>query len=292
MSTIFLQTCKRGIDVAEETLFFALSTYGIEPENLGSALMDAGLEDRDLLLDLMLFHDNRTRLGVERIVDGSALSKEQQDRIVATVTERIGPIRFMPGTQQPFELEVGEHGVVAMIAKLYLTRSLDADICRSLDTYLPHEERFAPKVMLRCRGEQFTGDESSIVCRVIEAAAQEGDYFLELFGTTLEILAGRQQSMSCEQCLLAKRSELLQSLKGIREFEKKLEQYGMEYLLMQKYPVPTESVELVYEQLRTVTYITDQLLALQPPYGGGIQQRDYGAFSSDQDLDRLFRLLS
>ena len=98
--------------------------------------------------------------------------------------------------------------------------------------------------------------------------------------------------MSSEECLLAKRDELLESLRSIREFEKKQEQFGMEYLLMQRYPVPTESVEVVSDRLRTVIFITDKLLNLRPADCSALLQRDFGTFSSDQDLGRLFRILS
>ena len=287
-----LELSERGIQVPEETLFFAESTYGIEPADLGTTLAEGNFAEHELLLELMLFPDKSTRLGVERIIDGVALSVEQEDRIAGAVADGVESVRFCPAGQQPFLLQLERAAVLHMVAKLYLTRSIDAEICRCLGEHVPAETSLEAKLTLRCRGDQFSGDERSIVCRVIETGSQEGPHFQELFRTTLEILAGRQQSMSSEECLLAKRTELLEGLRGIREFEKKQEQYGMEYLLMQRYPVPTESVEVVSDRLRMVMLITDKLLKLRPASRSGRLQHNFGTFSSDQDLDQLIRILS
>lgn len=283
----------RGLVITEETLFFAESTYGINADELAEVLADESFEDRYVLLELMLFPDHETRMSVEQIIYNSALAKAQEPAIVKSLVGSIDSLLFYTRDRRiSFWLSVPETVLASLVAKLYLTRTLDDSICHCLEQHLSIESCTQAKIILRCRGDQFPADSCDILCRLIQAAPPSGADFLMLFQAGLEILAGRAEGMSCEECFLKTYRHLLESLRTIREFAKKQDQYGLEYLLMQNYPVPTESEELVLDRLRVVAKITDELLRLQPAATYPLLQRDLGDFTSGQDLDHLFRILS
>ena len=66
----------------------------------------------------------------------------------------------------------------------------------------------------------------------------------------------------------------------------------MEYLLMQNYPVPTESQENIEDMLRKYNCIIDDILHLENPQDIYLGRRDLGSFNSSNDLHRLFKTLS
>lgn len=283
----------QGRVISEETLFFAESTYGISVEGFGAALADKSFEDREILLGFICFPDDGIRLSVEQIINGSALTKAQESAVGQALIQETGEIRLYNEDHKiAFQLCVGESVLASLVAKLYLTRRLDEIICNCLEEHLCLESFTRAKIILRCRGDQFPADSCEIFCRLIRAAALDEAAFLEIFQTGLEILAGRVEGMSCEQCFLEKKRELLDRLKTIGEFAKRQNKYGFEYLLMQKYPVPTESEELVLARLRVVAKITDELLCLGPASPPFPCRRDLGDFIPGQDLDQLFRILS
>jgi hypothetical protein len=281
----------RGLSISDETLFFAESTYGISPDGLESALADENFEDREVLLGLICFPDRQSRAAVEQIVEGRAITPEQESAIGAALIGQTGEIRFHTADRQiTFGVDLPDSVLSTLVAKLYLARQLDEAICRCLEEQLDRETSIEAKIILRCRGDRIAPDAREILCRLVSGGAGTTG-FIEIFQTGLEILGGRAENMSCEQCFLEKKRELLESLKTIREFTRKQDQYGFEYLLMQRYPVPTDSEELVLERLRVVSKITDELLRLGPASGPHLLERSLGDFTP-QDLDNLFRTLS
>ena len=104
------------------------------------------------------------------------------------------------------------------------------------------------------------------------------------------ILSETPKGMRPEEHFFKQKRQLRQTLAEIRIFQKKMEQYGMEYLLMQKYQVPSESEEMVIEQLSQIESIL-RILGLKDPNEVYLGRRDLGAFDSDEDMERLFRTL-
>ena len=118
-----------------------------------------------------------------------------------------------------------------------------------------------------------------------------GDKILDLFTLMVTLLAQRQENEGIEEYLLGRRRQLIKKLREIREFEQKRDHYSMEYLMMQRYPIPHESEEQVLDQLRMVTVITDVILGLPPDPSFQAELRNLGTYGCRTDISDIIRML-
>ncbi len=158
----------------------------------------------------------------------------------------------------------------------------------------PPPDAQSAKIVLRCRGDRFAGASRRFLCSLIEKAADRKHNFAELFHLSLTLLAELPCDISAEAYFLDRKSVLNDTLKNIREFERKKDHYGMEYLMMQRYQVPIDSEETVLHRLELLSTITDDLFKLLPASTQYVRQLDLGGFNptKNNDLDKLFNRLS
>ena len=173
-----------------------------------------------------------------------------------------------------------------------MDRQLDPIIVSALNTYLPENLNVVVKVFMRCNNLSFSEMNRRFLCLALEKSAGHSKIDADVIELLFTTASQAPQQKTIVEYLFEQREHQKKLLNDIREFEKKANQYGMEYLMMQNYPVPHESEENVSQALRKFTIIIDDLLNLRNPKDGYISRRDLGAFDTDNDLDRLFRSLS
>jgi hypothetical protein len=290
-----LGVMESGLVVFRDTLFFAESTYGLGGEELECALSDPEFEDRNIILELVFFPDRQLRSIVERTLNDSIFSREHEERIIEELVRVQKSVQLrIPDSGLSFQVPVTRSLLASMVEKLYILRVPDQKIFSALGESVSPEIALSAKILLRCRGDRFSDTSRYFLCRLIEKVSDKGHDFEKLFHLSLVFLAEMGQQTSAEAYFLEQKRVLADKLRNIREFERRKEQYGMEYLMMQRYQVPHESEDDVLERLQLLTTITDDLLGLLPPSVQHIQQRSLGEFNSkqDQDMDKLFRTLS
>ncbi len=82
-------------------------------------------------------------------------------------------------------------------------------------------------------------------------------------------------------------------LETIQQFEQKQDRYSMEYLMMQRYPVPPDSFENTFEKLRKLDIIINDILCLDTLFESSEPHaRDFGRFDSKTDMQDILNLLS
>jgi hypothetical protein len=286
---------ENGLVVSRDTLFFAESTYGLGGEELESALSDPEFEDRDIILELVFFPNHQMRSMVERNLADSIFKREHEQRILEQLVcaQKSVQLRIVD-SELSFRVSTSRNLLASMVEKLYIRRVLDQKICAALQENVSAETARSAKILLRCRGDRFSDTTRNFLCSLIKKASDRGYDFEKLFHLSLMLLAEMGQQTSAEAYFLEQKLVLADKLRNIREFERRRDQHGMEYLMMQRYQVPHESEDDVLDQLQLLTTITDDLLRLLPPSVQYIQQRSLGEFNSkeDQDMDKLFRTLS
>jgi len=283
---------ENGLSVSADTLHFAESTYGISGAELASTLRDEGFEDRDILVNLLLFPTREMRLRLEPLLAGRLLAGGDLKIIGDQVFENVRFVSFDLPDDSVFVLDVREEAVHHLVKKYYMDRQFDPIIVSALDTYLPEDQNVCVKVFLRCSNFSFSGMNRRFLCLALEKSAGQSKIDADVIELLFTTAAQVPQQKTIVEYLFEQREYQTKLLNDIREFEKKSNQYGMEYLMMQNYPVPHESEENVSQLLRKFTIIIDDLLILRNPKDDYISRQDLGSFGTDNDLDRLFRSLS
>lgn len=284
---------EQGINVSEETLFFAESTYGITDKVLVSVVGDDSFEGKEALNELIFTPQRAVRVMIEPILADAGLSGSAIADIAAALSARFATVDLiMPHSSIKYSVDIGREGIQLFLKKLYLERSLDAHIVAALNQTFSIDTVVWSRVMLRCRGDVFGNTKRAFLCRFITRSAAYESRFDKFLSITLMLLAEIEGEQPVEPYLLKRRRALLTTLKEIRLFAEKRDYYSMEYLMMQRFRVPHESEEEVCKQLSLLTMITDVILGLPPDPGGRIESEYLGSYDTDAGIDELIKTLS
>ena len=287
------QTCEQGLVISADILFYAESTHGLGPAELESVLQDRDSEAGEELRALALTPDMHLRRRLEPLLKAdSALGQEELEALVSGLVQNLSAFHLVIPGVASFDLAFQRSDVEYLVAKCYFDRSIDPQLARALDNRLPAETVIACRLVLRCRGHAYGARKRDFLCSYIEKSRSRTDRFVELFTLMVELLAQMEDGDPIEEYLLGRRRQLIKTLRVIREFEQKRDHYSMEYLMMQRYPIPHESEEQVLEQLEMVTMITDVILNLPADPSLQVDVRELGAYGRRADMSQIIRKLS
>ncbi|MEJ2057256.1 MAG: hypothetical protein P8X39_05395, partial [Desulfofustis sp.] len=273
-------------------LFFAESTYGLKPAELAKTLRDDSFEEREVLLSLVLSPGYGMRQAIEPLLADSAVPVGSPDQLSAAVSQRIESLTFrLPGGEAQV-LEVGREEITYLIDKLYLDRTIEPTIDAALRRIFSPETLIDARLVLRCRGDTFSPVKLDFLVHFIECCGSFEDSFIELFSFLLTLIAEAGEDDSIENHLRESSRGIVETIKKIRIFEEKRERYSMEYLMMQRYPVPHESEDEMLKQLRLLSTITETILGLPPEPTLRLNHKELGRYRSTADIEQLINDLS
>ena len=288
-----LRLVEKGIVISTDVLFYAESTCGLMPADFETALRDPHFEERDELLALILTPDMQMRAALEPLLLPSpACSAVELETLVDNLNSKIEGFRLLIPGGTSFNLPIEKSDIEYFVGKFYLDRALDPILVATLDELYPAEKVITCRLILRCRGDVYTDNQNDFLCRFIVKSGAYEDQIIDLFTLMVTILAQMPEHEAIEEYLLGRRRQLIKKIREIREFEQKKEHYSMEYLMMQRYPIPHESKEQILDQLQMVTMITDLILGLPPDPSYQAELRNLGIYGRRTDISDIIRTLS
>lgn len=288
-----LRLVKKGLVLSEDIMFFAESTCGLSPEQIEAALKDPQFEVREELLALIFTPDVAMRTALEPLLRAEpALSRAQIEALVSSLSRKVTVLHLLIPEMTRFDLSVERGDLDYLVSKLYLDRPIDLKLVSTLNKYLPQETVTACRLVLRCRNATYSPIKRDFLCGFIEKGRAHDELFIQLFTLVVSLLTEMNDDGSIEEYFLGRRRQLIKTLREIKEFKKKRDHYSMEYLMMQRYPVPHESEEQILNQLQMVTTITDAILGLPPDPSFQADFRNLGTYGRRQDLSTIIRVLS
>ena len=289
---LLTQLLRDGLPVSADTLFFAESTYGITEEGFERAIKDSCFEEREILINMLFFPTQKMREQLEPLLIAGPFGEDEIQYLAEEIASDIREISIRLPFVSVFSWAVDQEAINHFIDKLYMTRALDPAITAAFDDRLLEEIATPLKVYMRCRNIGFSEKARRFLLTFVDKAADRLEEFQGLMELLMTLTTQVPPQMTITEYLFEQRDYQKRRLSDIDEFAKKTEQYGMEYLMMQNYPVPHESEEKVSELLRMYTIIIEEVLHLQNPKENYINRRDLGNFDTEDDLKRLFKSLS
>lgn len=283
---------RQGIDLPEATLFFAESTYGLNPMAIGEALRDRNFEEREVLLSLVLSPGYAMRQALEPLLAEVTVPAGSLSQLSAAVFSQVQTLVVRPPLGAALILDVGREDIAFIIDKLYLERVIEPSIEAALRRTFGAETVTAVRLMLRCRGDKFNAAQHDFLVDFIHRCTAFEEDFVELLSLLLSLVTEVNEADSIEHYLLERKRSVVETIKKIRMFEEKRERYSMEYLMMQRYPVPHEGEEEMLNQLYLLTTITETILGLPQEPSLRLDHRDLGRYRSATDIGQLINDLS
>lgn len=292
LAAILSNYFSQGIMIPSDVLFFAESTYGMTADQLLSSLGDETFEDQQILFEMIVHPDQKIRSMIEPFLLEHVFDSNDIYIIVKMVLSKLTRVRLYvdsPGNE--IKIENTRLPIHHFVSKLYINRQ-NKQICHALQDMLPEKIAVQASVIIRCDRHQLPEKSQAFLCRFIEKASSRSDDFIKLFELLLHSLNQMPGEQEIEPYLLDQHDACKKMLKEIDQFEKKKDQYSMEYLMMQRYQVPCESAQVVAKRLHLFKIILFDVLGLMPRMEPVVQKRDLGSFKSADDIGKMISSLS
>lgn len=287
-----LEHLARGVMIDRAALEFVESSCGITGDQLAAALADEQWESRDMVLSLLFSPDLSLRRAVEHILgreqNGVVIAAELAARLAAardSVALVLGDGRRL--TSIPLTVELA----AILVDRLNLEQRLDEYLASVLRELFTEERMVAVRVAMRSRKTRIDAEGRLFLETFFRHAETVGGMFDELLDPVLEMIGAKPANKALDEYLLDKRSQLLTSLEDLLDFERKRKQYGMEYLLMHRYPVPYQSEETVRRELAMIELLITGVLGLPLPARPHLFPDEPDDVGGETELERLLREL-
>ncbi len=282
-----------GLVVDRQIREFAESAYGLDAADLEAVLQDVEHDAHEPLLHLIFSPSEHLRRDVEELLCVADFDKlhvialaEQLDQCRESVPISVADAAIT--VDLPFD----RAPVQQLLDRLALDRQLDERLCMALQETLDNDQLLAARTLLRRSRVRLSAAASDLFCTLVRWSGARQERFGALFELLVTLAGEKPAGIELEHYLFEKRRHTLKTLHEVEAFARKSEQYGLELLLMQRYPVPPESEEMVCRELALLDELIFDALRLEPPPGEPQRQREYGRFDVDADLERLLRTLS
>ncbi|MCB2215670.1 hypothetical protein [Desulfofustis glycolicus] len=282
-----------GLVVDRQIGEFAESAYGLDAADLKEVLRDVEHDAHEPLLHLIFSPSEQLRRDVEVFLCAADIDKVG----VAALAERLDQCResvpiSVADAAITVDLPFDRVPVRQLLNRLALDRQLDDRLCTALQETLGDDQLLAARTLLRRSKVRLSTSASELFCTLVRWSGARLERFGALFELLVTLAGGKPAGIDLEHYLFEKRRHTLKTLHEVEAFARKSEQYGLELLLMQRYPVPPDSEEMVCRELALLDELIFDALRLEPPPGEPQRQSEYGRFDVDADLERLLRTLS
>ena len=283
----------KGFLLHPTDLSFLDSGFGISTEKeFRNIFSSSDFSEQELILEYLLFPDQELRLSIEPLLDPAGLPREYQDAIVYQLADRYTGVKLIhPDGAGPVDVKVTFAQISQFVARLYLTRNIDCDICDALTRHGTWLEVLACRVLLRTRKFSFEKVKKQFLLKFLDQSWSRPAEFFKVFSLFLELLSRVPDGRDPAAGFIDIRHKEKIMLDHIREFEEKRARYNMEYLMLSKYPVPHESLETVFDRLELIDIIIEHIPGILPLTPPDPPVHDLGQFDK-KNMDALFRVLS
>ena len=284
---------RKGLPVSEDTLFFLETTFGITRcSELASILKRTDFQDLDMILEMLIYPDHQTRLAIEPFLGSFGPDCGDIDaRIAVPLYSRQKIILNYPGRPSGVPLRISLAQARLYVNRLFLNRTADSDICKTLEDHLTPQDVLECKVCLRCAGLLLNDKKKEMFLAFIRNVSGFADPVHGLFEFFVDIMSQVPDGDDPAAYLLKKKRQEKKMLDRIRHFEEKKDRYSMEYLMMQRYPVPLDSMENTMERLKQLDTVIHDMLGIRTLPRPAPQALDLGRFDPEKDMSAVIRVL-
>ncbi|BDD88654.1 hypothetical protein [Desulfofustis limnaeus] len=287
-----LEQLARGVMVDRAALEFVESSCGVTDDQLAAALADEQWESRDMVLSLLFSPELSLRRAVEHILgreqNGVVNAAELAGRLAA---ERDSVTLVLADGRRLTDISLTVELAAILVDRLNLEQQLDGDLASLLRELFAEERMIAVRVAMRSRKTRIDAEARLFLETFFRHAETVGMMFDEVLDPVLEMIGAKPANKALDDYLLDKRSQLLTSLDDLLDFERKRKQYGMEYLLMHRYPVPYQSEETVRRELAMIERLITGILGLPLPARPYLFSDEPDGVDGEAELERLLREL-
>lgn len=227
---------RQGISLRDADLHFLESTLGISTsEELETVLRSEESEDRENLLDLIVFPGREAKLQLEEVIRKHEYGAGDAEEVAQRVTRLLPSIRVhLEPSGKGVACGLPVETVAQYVRRLRICKSLDPELARRIDELLPREEGLSARVALRAARIAWNGAKLDFLNRFLSEFASRQSDFREYLQAAIGFLEESGPGSDLFQQLADKRLYLKRTLEKAEFQEEQLKKQNVETLIMQR----------------------------------------------------------
>ena len=284
----------RGITLDEDVVHYIDSTFSNPTiKELQAILHDDSNCEKDSLMELLFFPDEKLQIELEEMLETFQLEKQDEDCVLEALGRESLPVSMrLPQGRGSLNLALPHEVAPGFIARLHISKHLDGKLREAVNNFADLEAGIGYKVKLR--NSRFSPGEKKIqlLCDLFEKLEPQSHDFEACLEFVLSFLGELGDVQDMYQALMAKKRFYLRSLQKAKKLEAQLQKNNLETLLSQgKRVILVDQADarkkmLIIDRISRAVFGQTEYFEELSPDGDNIELR------SDQDIQDIIKQLS
>ncbi len=262
-------------------------------EELQAILHDDSNCEKDSLMELLFFPDEKMQIELEEMLETLHLEKQDEVCVLEALGRESLPVSMrLPRGRGSLNLALPNDVAPGFIARLHLSKHLDSSLKEAIDKHADRDAANGCKVKIR--NSRFSPNKKKIqlLCDLFEKLEPQSHDFETCLEFLLSFLGELEDEQDMYQALMAKKRFYLRSLQKAKKLETQLQKNNLETLLSQgKRVILVDQADarkkmLIIDRISRAIFGQTEYFDELSPDGDNIELR------SDQDIQDIINQLS
>jgi hypothetical protein len=230
---------RSGIHVGPAVIGYIEATFSNpSADELEEILKDESNCERDVLLELIFFPDERLQAQLEEFLEENEFSKEETGRIRKDLlAKKIDAKIIFENPHQTIDLRVPRSVFGTFLARLNISRTIDPKLHAAILKYVAASDRMAVKIKIRNAPSAPAGNKVDFLCRFFQKMHADATFMVSL-EFILEFLGEIKDEADIYDALMARKRSCFDQLRKMEKFEQALKKNNIETLMLRGEKVP------------------------------------------------------
>jgi len=223
----------KGIDLSDDVVHYIDSTF-FNPtiEELKAILADDANCEKDSLMELLFFPDESMQIQLEETFERHRPREEDENQIQTYLGRDPLQVTFrFEDDRGLLKLHIPEDVIALFLARLKLSKHLDAKLIESIFNYGDEKHRNRFKVKIRNSRFSPTTEKTDFLCKFFDNIDSQSNDILECLEFILEFLDEIKKEKEIYRALMAKKKFYFISLHKAKKMDARLEKNNVETLM-------------------------------------------------------------
>jgi hypothetical protein len=224
---------RSGIHVGPAVIGYIEATFSnpsaVELEEI---LKDESNCERDVLLELIFFPDERLQAQLEEFLEENVFTEEETERIRKDLlSKKIDAKIIFANPRQTIGLRVPQSIFGPFLSRLNISRKIDLQLRAAISKYVADSDRMAVKIKIRNAPSAPAGDKVDFLCRFFQKMHADATLMANL-EFVLEFFTEIKDEADIYDALMARKKSCFDQLKKMEKFEQALKKNNIETLML------------------------------------------------------------
>ncbi len=251
-----------GINLNADVVHYIDSTFGYPSlQDLKEIIIDEENCERESLLELIFYPDEKIQMQLEHILESNKFKKEDVEKIMAYLsTVNSKPAVLFPGGKKKLTVPFPQSMIHNFIVRLNIYKKTDFRILEVINTYVRESDKSLIKVKLRNRRFDETENKIDFFCMFFKSNLPASSDFFECLDFMIEFFNGLKKDNDIFNSLVEKKIFFSNSIKKTVNLTDQLNKKNFEILMTQNVRIPYLDIAEYKKKIELINLICISVL--------------------------------